>query len=127
MADYEKYPEFLNEVKECKVVKNEGNRKMVEYTVSVIKSFKYNLWMNEKEPTEITWEFASGDIFKSSVGYWKLSGKQGVNNIPISQYLIPNHQFPVNLLRPVFHFHNINPARQSRKVERQDVCAFGNG
>lgn len=77
VADYEKYPEFLNEVKECKVIKNEGNRKLVEYTVSVIKNFKYNLWMNEKAPTEITWEFASGDIFKSSIGYWKLSEEGG--------------------------------------------------
>jgi len=33
VADYENYPEFLQEVKGCKVLKVEGNRKLVEFTV----------------------------------------------------------------------------------------------
>ena len=77
IADYEKYPEFLNEVKECKILKVEGGRKLVEYTVSVIKNFKYSLWMSETENSQITWEFASGDIFKTSTGAWKLSEEGG--------------------------------------------------
>ena len=77
IADYEKYHEFLSEVKQCKVLKTEGNRKLVEYSVSVIKSFKYTLWMTENPPTSITWEFASGDMFKTSVGSWKLEAEAG--------------------------------------------------
>ena len=49
IADYEKYPEFLSEVKECKVLKSEGNRKMVQFTVNVIKNFVYSMWMTESE------------------------------------------------------------------------------
>jgi ribosome-associated toxin RatA of RatAB toxin-antitoxin module len=77
IADYEKYPEFLAEVKQCKVLKTEGQRKLVEYSVSVVKSFKYSLWMTETAPTSITWEFASGDVFKTSVGSWKLENEAG--------------------------------------------------
>ena len=51
--------------------------KLVEYTVSVMKTFKYSLWMTENAPTGITWEFASGDIFKTSVGSWKLDNEAG--------------------------------------------------
>jgi ribosome-associated toxin RatA of RatAB toxin-antitoxin module len=77
ISDYEKYHEFLAEIKSCKVLKTEGNRKLVEYHVQVIKSFKYQLWMTENPPQSITWEFASGDIFKTSVGSWKLEDEAG--------------------------------------------------
>ena len=77
ISDYEKYPEFLQEVKNCKVIKTEGSKKLVEYTVSVLKEFKYNLWMTETPNQAITWEFASGDIFKTSVGSWKLQEEGG--------------------------------------------------
>ena len=77
VSDYEKYPQFLGEVKSCKVIKTEASKKLVEYSVSVIKSFKYSLWMTEKEPNLITWEFASGDIFKSTKGFWKLEDEAG--------------------------------------------------
>ncbi len=77
ISDYEKYHEFLAEVKQCKVLKNEGNRKLVEYHVQVMKSFKYSLWMTETASQSITWEFASGDIFKTSVGSWKLENEAG--------------------------------------------------
>lgn len=77
VSDYEKYPEFLQEVKGCKVLKAEGHRKLVEYTVSVVKNFKYSLWMTETANQEIKWEFAGGDIFKTSNGYWKLQEEGG--------------------------------------------------
>lgn len=77
VTDYEKYPEFLNEVKSCKVLKVEGNRKLVEYQISVMKTFKYNLWMTEEAPHKVSWEFAGGDLFKSSVGYWEMKEEAG--------------------------------------------------
>lgn len=77
VADYENYPQFLSEVKDCKVLKAEGNKKLVEYTVNVIKNFKYSLWMTEAENQEVKWEFAGGDIFKTSTGHWKLTEEGG--------------------------------------------------
>jgi ribosome-associated toxin RatA of RatAB toxin-antitoxin module len=77
VTDYEKYPEFLQEVKECKVLKTEANRKLVEFSVSVVKNFKYTLWMSETPSTSVTWEFASGDLFKTSSGSWKVQDEGG--------------------------------------------------
>jgi len=77
VADYERYPQFLQEVKDCKVLKVEGNRKLVEFTVSVVKNFKYTLWMTEDKPGHIRWEFAGGDIFKTSNGFWKMEDEKG--------------------------------------------------
>ncbi len=73
IADYEKYPEFLSEVKSCKVLKNEGERKLVEFSVSVIKSFTYRLWMTEQKDKKISWTLEGGDLFKTSSGSWELS------------------------------------------------------
>ncbi|MEZ0392021.1 MAG: type II toxin-antitoxin system RatA family toxin [Pseudobdellovibrionaceae bacterium] len=77
VSDYENYPKFLSEVKECKLLKTEGNRKLVEYTVSVVKNFKYSLWMTETENQEVKWEFAGGDVFKTSMGSWKMQEEGG--------------------------------------------------
>lgn len=77
ISDYEKYHEFLAEVKKCTVLKTEGARKLVEYNVSVVKTFKYTLWMTENAPHGINWELASGDVFKTSVGSWKLENEAG--------------------------------------------------
>lgn len=76
VTDYEKYPEFLQEVKDCKVVKKDGDRQLVEYQVSVIKSFKYQLWMTHA-PLLVSWTFAGGDIFKTNSGSWKIEDQAG--------------------------------------------------
>jgi coenzyme Q-binding protein COQ10 len=77
VADYEKYPEFLSEVKSCKVLKTEGSRKLVEYTVNMIKDFKYRLWMSEDSAKKISWVLESGDLFKVSEGYWEITEEAG--------------------------------------------------
>jgi len=77
IADYEKYPEFLKEVKSCKVIKSEGAKKQVDYHLALIKEFKYILQMNETPNAKIEWEFLSGDIFKSMKGSWKLDPEAG--------------------------------------------------
>jgi coenzyme Q-binding protein COQ10 len=77
LVDYEKYSEFLTEVKQCKILKAEGNRKLVEFHVSVIKSFMYRLWISEEPNKRIHWELESGDLFKTSVGSWDLTDQGG--------------------------------------------------
>ncbi len=77
VADYEKYPEFLSEVKDCRVLKSDNNRKLVEFKVNMIRDFTYRLWMTEEAPAKITWVFDSGDIFKVSNGSWVLEDEAG--------------------------------------------------
>jgi coenzyme Q-binding protein COQ10 len=77
IMDYGKYPEFLDEVKACRVLETQGSRKLVAYEINVLKTFSYNLWMNEESATQVSWEFAGGDLFKTSNGYWKLQEEAG--------------------------------------------------
>lgn len=77
ITDYSKYPEFLAEVKSCKVIESRANQKLVEYNVSMIKSFSYRLWMTENAPHQVTWVLDSGDLFKVSTGSWDLKDEAG--------------------------------------------------
>lgn len=77
LVDYEKYPEFLSEVKSCKVVGEDGGKKLVEFQVSVVKSIKYLNKHTEVKPNEVSWVFQSGDLFKSMSGGWKLQEDNG--------------------------------------------------
>lgn len=77
ISDYEKYPEFLDEVKSCKIIESRGDRDLVEYKISLIKTFAYRLWMTKKPPFELHWEFDSGEIFKTSTGFWRINDEAG--------------------------------------------------
>ena len=79
LVDYPKYSDFLSEVKKCQVVQESGNRKLVEYDVSVIKTFKYRMWMSETPNSKVEWTLDSGDIFKTSTGSWVLQPAAGGN------------------------------------------------
>lgn len=81
VSNYSKYPEFLKEVKSCKVIKTEGAKKHVEYQISLIKDFKYVISMVESDDGKgnykLEWDFVSGDIFKKMKGFWKLEDEKG--------------------------------------------------
>ena len=82
VTDYEKYHEFLAEVKRCKVLKTESAAgvatKLVEYRVSLMKEFKYELLMKEdSQKKQVQWSFAGGDLFKNLLGSWVLVDEGG--------------------------------------------------
>lgn len=77
VKDYEKYPEFLTEVKSVKILKNGGSVKEMEYHVSLIKTFKYKLKVTEVLNKSVNFEFIGGDVFKTMKGSWQLQNKNG--------------------------------------------------
>lgn len=78
IKDYERYPEFLSEISACRIVEQKPGKTLVEYTVNLIKSFTYQLWVTEDDNSyHLSWEFARGAIFKSNHGYWKLKDQSG--------------------------------------------------
>ncbi len=77
ISDYDHYHEFLTEVKKCRVLESKGGKKLVEFNVSVIKSFTYKMWMTEDPGKAIRWTLDSGDLFKTSSGSWELENEGG--------------------------------------------------
>ena len=54
------------------MIETKGNKKLVEFHVSVIKTFSYRLWISENAGKGISWTMESGDLFKTSTGGWEI-------------------------------------------------------
>lgn len=73
VSDYEKYSEFLPEVKSVKIFNTTSSYKEMEYQVSLIKTFKYKLKVTEVVPSKVEFVFTEGDVFKTMKGTWQIS------------------------------------------------------
>ena len=73
ITDYEKYPEFLPEVKKAKVEFGAGNVKEVTYTVDIkAKVITYTLKHTARPPDQLAWTMVRGEMMKGNDGAWIL-------------------------------------------------------
>lgn len=77
LTDYARYPEFVDGVSSTKVISQNDTSAKVEYSVNMIKSFKYTLAITQVRPTKISWVLDSGDLFKKNDGQWILKDLGG--------------------------------------------------
>jgi coenzyme Q-binding protein COQ10 len=72
VSDYEKYPEFLSEVKSIRTSGRQGNQVDIHYEVDVMKRIRYTLRMTEDKPQGVKWTFVEGEVMKDNTGGWVL-------------------------------------------------------
>ena len=73
VADYEKYPDFLPEVKKVKVEAGQGSIKEVTYTVDIkAKLITYTLRHTGERPGRLAWTMIKGEMMKGNDGAWSL-------------------------------------------------------
>ena len=72
IVDFDKYPEFLPEVKSAKAQKASGDKVKVDFEIEVMKRFKYTLEFTMKGKEEIAWRLVESDFFKENRGRWVL-------------------------------------------------------
>lgn len=72
IADYERYSEFLPEVKKTRAVNRRGNECDVQYEAEVVKLIKYTVHLKEERPTRVTWTYIDGDFMRDNKGGWLL-------------------------------------------------------
>ena len=72
ITDYESYPEFIDKVVEVRIIQDSEDAPLVEYTLSIVKQFTYQLRMSHQEPHRVSWTFHSGDLFDRNDGSWEL-------------------------------------------------------
>lgn len=70
VLDFERYPEFLPDVKRTKVEKK-GKNLVAEFEISVIRKINYKLSFTATPHKKVTWTFLGGDIFKDNTGSWE--------------------------------------------------------
>jgi len=72
ITQYEKYTQFLPEVKEVRTSNRQGNQVDVHYKVDVMKTIKYTIRSKEERPTRMSWTFVEGEFMKDNKGSWVL-------------------------------------------------------
>jgi ribosome-associated toxin RatA of RatAB toxin-antitoxin module len=73
IVDYEKYPEFLPEVKKVHVNAGQGSIKEVTYTVDIkAKVITYTLKHTAEKPAKVAWTMIKGEMMKGNDGAWTL-------------------------------------------------------
>lgn len=72
ISDYERYPEFLGEVRKIKTANRRGNEVDVHYEAEIVKVIKYAVHMREEKPSRVSWTFIDGEFMKDNKGGWVL-------------------------------------------------------
>ncbi len=72
ISDYERYPEFLPEVKKITTSNRRGTEVDVHYEAEVVKIIKYTVHMKEEKPNKVSWSFIDGEFMKDNRGGWVL-------------------------------------------------------
>ncbi|HEX8704906.1 MAG TPA: SRPBCC family protein [Myxococcaceae bacterium] len=72
ITQYEKYSQFLPEVKEVRTSNRQGNEVNVHYKVDVMKTIKYTIRSKEERPNRMSWTFVEGEFMKDNKGSWVL-------------------------------------------------------
>lgn len=72
IADAERYPEFLPEVKSIRVTNRQGAECDVHYVAEVMKQIKYTLHIKEERPNRLSWTFVEGEFMRDNRGSWEL-------------------------------------------------------
>lgn len=72
IIQYERYPEFLPEVKEVRVANRQGGSLELHYKVDVVKTIRYSIRVTEERPRRMAWSFIEGEMMKDNKGSWLL-------------------------------------------------------
>ncbi len=76
VTDYEKYPEFLPEVKKITVANRTANAADVTYEIDVVKRIQYTVHLVQ-DGLSVKWNLVRGDLMKKNDGGWQLRREPG--------------------------------------------------
>ena len=72
IVDYERYPEFLPEMKAVEVLSRNDGVVIVRFELELIMRFVYTLRLLEDAPHSVRWSLEEAKIMSSNAGGWQL-------------------------------------------------------
>lgn len=76
IADYARYPEFLRDMKETRILRREDGVADVAFTLHLVKRIEYTLRLVEDAPRGLNWTLVEGDFMRNEGG-WTLEDLDG--------------------------------------------------
>jgi coenzyme Q-binding protein COQ10 len=71
IADFDSYKDFLPEIEDCELVREDSGTWDVRFTLKLVKRFRYVLRLEQTSPLQIRWHLLEG-VFKANDGGWDL-------------------------------------------------------
>ena len=71
IADFASYKDFIPEIEDCALVREEPDAWDIRFTLKLVKRFRYVLRMDKSNPLALRWHLLEG-VFKSNDGGWDL-------------------------------------------------------
>jgi coenzyme Q-binding protein COQ10 len=72
ITDYERYPEFLPDMKEVRVIDRHDGVALVRFEIELVMRLSYTLRLVEDAPTRIAWTLEEAKMMEENVGGWTL-------------------------------------------------------
>jgi ribosome-associated toxin RatA of RatAB toxin-antitoxin module len=72
IVDYERYPEFLPEMKHVQIQSRDDGVALVSFELEIIMRLGYTLRLVEDRPTAVNWTLQEAKMFSHNAGGWKL-------------------------------------------------------
>ena len=72
ISDFEKYPEFLPEIRAVSVLKREGAVCTVQFELQMLMKVSYTLILTQDGDKCLNWELLESKLIKKNTGYWRL-------------------------------------------------------
>lgn len=104
IIDFDRYPEFLNDVDSTTIVHATENQWDVKFTVHVIRRVEYTLRLKGVENKSLEWSLASGQLFKTNNGGWQLEDENGKTRATYTIDLSVNRFVPKAIINRLVEF-----------------------
>ena len=113
IVDYERYPEFLKDLKKVKIIKTEGNAKTVHHDAEIIKAVWYDLVLVEEEKNKkLSWKLIDSStvsiaffkikLIEKNDGWWDITETApGKCTATYNLDIVLNSKIPSSLTDPV--------------------------
>ena len=73
ISNFAKYPKFIPEIEDVKVISKSKTRAKARFTVNLMKLISYTLDMKLSSPDRISWTLIEGEFMESNDGAWELT------------------------------------------------------
>lgn len=72
IVDYERYPEFLPEMKHVEIISRHDGVSVVSFELEIIMRLGYTLRLQEDRPHAVTWSLDNAKMMAANDGAWRL-------------------------------------------------------
>jgi coenzyme Q-binding protein COQ10 len=102
VVDFPAYPQLFPEIKQSKVLGDNGQKVRVEFRGNMVVAFRYVLELDcDAQAGSVTWTYVEGEVVKNSEGGWRFSAEGDGTRVDYQATLQIEAPLPGFILRKI--------------------------